>query len=125
MVAENLLSRPGLTSNFDMKTRILAPAILALSACAATPQAAPRAAAPTPPAPTPTAASAAAPAPVATQPAAPPAKPDARASFAAWLKERLPEGGELVDGKIVHVAQKGDTWQSIAKAYVDLTEIYF
>jgi hypothetical protein len=55
----------------------------------------------------------------------PAVKVDPRATFAAWIKERLPHGGELVDGEVVHVAQKGDTWQSIAKAYVDLTLVYF
>ncbi len=57
-------------------------------------------------------------------------KPDARAVLRAWIKERLPQGGELVDEApgplgVVHVAKKGDSWQSIAKAYIDLTEIYF
>jgi hypothetical protein len=42
----------------------------------------------------------------------------------------LPEGGEIVDEQgappsIVHVAQRGDTWQSIAKTYVDVTDVYF
>ena len=62
--------------------------------------------------------------------AAPGAKRDPRASFAAWLTERLPAGGELIDEKgsplgVVHVAKKGETWQSIAKEYVDLTLVYF
>jgi hypothetical protein len=135
MAAENLLARRGLTSNFGMKTNILAPAMLALCACASTPRAATRPApardgavtrgpglAPTPgptPTPTPT------PSPGPSPGPGPSARAEPRARLAAWLKERLPQGGELVDGEVWHVAQKGETWESIAKAYLDLTEIYF
>ncbi len=50
-------------------------------------------------------------------------------SFVAWLRERLPPGGEIVqddDGNvgIVHTARDGDTLASIAKAYLDLTDVY-
>jgi hypothetical protein len=61
---------------------------------------------------------------------APPPPADPRATFAAWLKERLPEGGEIVDRAgaplaLVHTARKGDTFLSVAKAYLDLTDVYF
>ncbi len=57
-------------------------------------------------------------------------KESPRATLAAWLKTRIPAGGEIVDDgtsplSVVHVAKKGDTWQSIAKAYLDLTDVYF
>ncbi len=53
----------------------------------------------------------------------------ARDVRAAWLKARLPAGGELTEGGdaphgVVHVARKGETWQSIAAAYLDLTDVY-
>jgi hypothetical protein len=70
-------------------------------------------------------------APVAEEKAAPAEekKPDPRVVFAAWLKERLPAGGELVDEagqplRVTHEVKKGDTWLSIAKAYLDLTDVY-
>jgi hypothetical protein len=44
----------------------------------------------------------------------------------AWIKDRLPPGGELVDGgALVHLAREKETFQSIAKAYLDLTDVYF
>jgi hypothetical protein len=76
----------------------------------------------------PTVTSAVAPPPAAV--ATPAAKEDPRAIFTAWLKAKLPAGGELTGDAsaaptVVHVAKKGDTWQSIAKAYLDLTDVYF
>jgi hypothetical protein len=58
-------------------------------------------------------------------------KPSPRAHFVAWLRERLPAGGELGDGEdravtIAHTTQ-GDkeTLDSVARKYLDLTDVYF
>jgi hypothetical protein len=67
-----------------------------------------------------------------TEDAPPPAeekKPDPRAVFVAWLGQRLPAGGEIVDepGKPIrvrHEVKKGDSWLGLAKAYLDLTDVY-
>jgi hypothetical protein len=125
-----------------MKWRTFTPLALVLAGCATRPVAI--RADPTPPAPPP-------PAPLAIPSPAPAPQPDAphdpsspsphptegartepRASFANWLRERLPPGGEVVEAPsheagptVVHVASKGDTWQSIAKGYIDLTSVYF
>jgi hypothetical protein len=58
---------------------------------------------------------------------APPAAPSS--PLAEWLNARLPPGGQLVVGadqsvSVVHTAAAGDTAQSIAKAYLDLTTVY-
>jgi hypothetical protein len=57
--------------------------------------------------------------------------PDAQAPatpFADWLRARLPSGGAVVEGegavRVVHTVQSGETAISIAKAYLDLTDIY-
>ncbi len=51
--------------------------------------------------------------------------------FTAWLRARLPPGGEVepAEGgkappKVVHTAKAGDTAASIATAYLDLTDVY-
>jgi hypothetical protein len=54
----------------------------------------------------------------------------ARATFAAWLKERMPAGGKVLDDgtaplQVVHTAKKGETAVSIAGLYLDLTDVYF
>jgi len=54
---------------------------------------------------------------------------DERATFAAWLKERLPPGGAVVDAAgeplgVTHTVKAGDTALTIAKAYLDLTDVY-
>ena len=65
-----------------------------------------------------------------SEPAPPqPAGEDERAAFAAWLKARLPAGGAVVDSGdgplgVTHTAKAGDTPLTIAKAYVDLTDVY-
>src|SRR5262249_47668559 len=69
-----------------------------------------------------------APAEVAPEAPAKPA-PSKRETFAAWLKEKLPPGGELVDSPnaplgIVHVAREKEPFQSIAKASLDLSDVY-
>jgi hypothetical protein len=58
-------------------------------------------------------------------------KPSARAHLMAWLRERLPAGGEIGDGDdravtIAHTTQ-GDkeTLESVARKYLDLTDVYF
>jgi hypothetical protein len=67
------------------------------------------------------------PVPAASQtPAASPAPP---ASFADWLRARIPPGGAVVaaDGggaAVVHTAAAGDTALTIAKAYLDVTDLY-
>jgi hypothetical protein len=45
-------------------------------------------------------------------------------SFSDWLRKKLPEGGELVDGSVVHTARAGDTADTIAAAYIDVTTSY-
>ena len=74
-----------------------------------------------------------APAPTATLAALAPESAHASApapTFADWLRARLPPGGTVVtgeDGKVavVHTAVAGDTARSIARAYLDLTDVYF
>jgi len=52
-----------------------------------------------------------------------------RSRLLAWLKSRLPEGGEIVESSatpgIVHVARAGDSFVKIAESYVELTSVYF
>src|SRR5580658_10571117 len=66
------------------------------------------------------------PTPAAAQPPAPP--PDPQAIFADWLRERLPAGGRVViEGgavSVIHTIAQGDTAESIAKAYLALTDVY-
>jgi hypothetical protein len=55
----------------------------------------------------------------------PPTKP----SFVSWIRERLPEGGEVdvargEDPEIFHTAQAGQTIEKIAGLYLDLTDVY-
>jgi hypothetical protein len=59
-----------------------------------------------------------------------PSDDDARRSrFADWLRERLPTGGRVEDSpgrplEVIHTAAAGDTAVTIAKAYLDLTDVY-
>jgi hypothetical protein len=51
-------------------------------------------------------------------------------TFAAWLRERVPAGSDVVANgsdapKVMHKVEKSDTALSIATAYLDLTDIYF
>ncbi|MBK6694595.1 MAG: hypothetical protein IPG50_20650 [Myxococcales bacterium] len=67
---------------------------------------------------------------------APPAKPNAtsekaspRAALVTWLEAHMPSGGEVVDEAdkpvgVVHVAKAGELYELIARAYVELTDIY-
>ena len=63
-------------------------------------------------------------------PAAPASPVDAeRTELVAWLRSKLPEGGEIIDsiGKpvgLAHVLRRGDSLPSIADAYVGLTDVY-
>lgn len=41
-----------------------------------------------------------------------------------WFASRLPAGGSISDGQVVHTIKKGDSWQSIAESYLDLTSVY-
>jgi hypothetical protein len=55
---------------------------------------------------------------------------DARARFAAWLSERMPKGGAVVDDgadaplRVVHTVQPGETTDHVARLYLDLSETY-
>ncbi|MBX3227352.1 MAG: hypothetical protein KIT84_34550 [Labilithrix sp.] len=42
----------------------------------------------------------------------------------AWVRRRLPAGGALRDGQVVHTVRRGESWQSIAEQYLDLTSVY-
>lgn len=42
----------------------------------------------------------------------------------AWVRPRLPAHGSLMGGQVTHHIQKGDSWRSIADAYLDLTSVY-
>jgi hypothetical protein len=47
--------------------------------------------------------------------------------FATWLRAHVPAGARVVDGpppKVVHTVVAGDTPLSVAKAYLDVTDIY-
>jgi hypothetical protein len=49
------------------------------------------------------------------------------ASFADWLRARMPSGGSVEGDEtpaVVHTAAAGDTPQTIAKSYLDLTDVY-
>ena len=48
----------------------------------------------------------------------------ARTSKLQWVKGRLPQGGAIADDGVVHTVRAGETWQSIAEAYLDLTSVY-
>jgi hypothetical protein len=89
-------------------------AIVASTPAATSPATAP---AVPPPAPTPDATSA---------PAAP---VDPHAAFAAWLKDRVPAGDEvLVEGDsvgVLHTVQRGEIPAALAHAYLDLSDVYF
>lgn len=55
--------------------------------------------------------------------------PQLRSALADWLRARLPSGGSVVarDGgalAVVHTVAAGDTAQTIANAYLDLTTVY-
>jgi hypothetical protein len=57
-------------------------------------------------------------------------EPTPRETFVAWLKERLPPGGEVEDSadapvRVFHTVAANDTADTIAKAYHDLSDVYF
>jgi hypothetical protein len=71
------------------------------------------------------------PASVSAAPAPPPehVDPEPKGSFTDWLRARLPTGGNVVDkgdGKVavVHTVVAGETALTIAKAYLDVTDVY-
>jgi hypothetical protein len=71
-------------------------------------------------------AAAAAPAPPAPVPVAA-AVPAPESELAAYLTKNLPKGGAVEPGgaiKVTHTVSAGDTYPSIAAAYLELTEIY-
>ncbi len=52
-----------------------------------------------------------------------------RTELVAWLRTKLPGGGEIIDSAgmpvgLAHVLQRGDSLPSIAEAYVELTDVY-
>jgi hypothetical protein len=58
----------------------------------------------------------------------PPADPE-RTELVAWLRTKLPQGGEIIDSvgspvALAHVLKQGDSLPAIADAYVELTDIY-
>jgi hypothetical protein len=65
-------------------------------------------------------------------PAAPPTSgpPEAeRTRLVAWIKSRLPEGGEIVDRPgapvgIFHACKEGDTFAKIADDYLEFSDVY-
>src|SRR5882672_2385718 len=64
------------------------------------------------------------PAPATSKPA-----PTPREALVSWLKPRIPFGGALVDRvdapvEVVHIARDGDTVESVANTYLDLTDVY-
>jgi hypothetical protein len=120
----------GVASPSIVRAPAWAPLLAGLAACAGAP-APPAAVATTSRALTAPEADVARATPATSDPTAAPeaAKPDPRAVFAAWLTARLPAGGEIVDEapapiRVVHAAKKGDTWLAIARAYLDLTDVY-
>ncbi len=73
----------------------------------------------------PSSASSASPSPASSSSASPPAT----GSFADWLRARLPQGGRVIakaggDVAVVHTVSPDETPETIARAYVDLTEVY-
>ena len=48
----------------------------------------------------------------------------AGASAPRWVLGRLPRGGVIADGGVLHTVREGESWQSIAEAYLDLTSVY-
>jgi hypothetical protein len=74
-----------------------------------------------------------APAVAASQATVPACGPDTEASerdqLRQWLQARLPSGGRIEEAangalQVVHTTSKGDTASTIARAYLDLTDIY-
>jgi hypothetical protein len=52
-----------------------------------------------------------------------------RTELVAWLRTKLPEGGQIIDSAgspvgLAHVLRRGDSLPAIADAYVELTDIY-
>jgi hypothetical protein len=71
----------------------------------------------------------AAPLPPADQPGTRQTADPERTELVAWLRTKLPEGGEIIDSAgspigLAHVLRRGDSLPALADAYVDLTDIY-
>lgn len=49
--------------------------------------------------------------------------PDPRPAL-SWVHGRLPVGGSVEGGAVAHTIHSGESWQSIAEAYLDLTSVY-
>jgi hypothetical protein len=61
-------------------------------------------------------------------PAAPPEPPAKKEeTYAEWLQRHLPAGGSLEGDpvKVKHTLQKGETPQSVAKAYLPISDVYY
>jgi hypothetical protein len=65
-----------------------------------------------------------APPPPAITSATPPAPAPAKDDLTTYLEKNLPPGGSLEGGHVFHTASANDTPQTIAAAYLALTEIY-
>jgi hypothetical protein len=52
------------------------------------------------------------------------AKGNKTESPSRWVHDHLPRHGAIEEGAVVHTVQKGETWPSIAEAYLELTTIY-
>ena len=79
--------------------------------------------------PAPTELEAAAPPPVEAPSSRGGAPPAPESPFAAWLRARLPPGGEIEARDagaltVYHTVRDGETAQTLAKAYLDLTTVY-
>jgi hypothetical protein len=65
--------------------------------------------------------------PASEAPKAAPVEAPAGSRFAEWLKKKLPPGGSVDEKsgvRVLHRAKAGDTAESIAAAYLDLTDVY-
>lgn len=62
--------------------------------------------------------------PPAASTAPPPHAPNTDQALNTWLQARLPKGGSLEGGKLMHAVQPGDNAKLVASAYLELTEVY-
>jgi hypothetical protein len=54
------------------------------------------------------------------------ARDGAPADFTTWLRTKVPPSATIEGGpKVVHTVQSGDTFLSIATAYLDVTDVYY
>ena len=53
-----------------------------------------------------------------------PGAPSTADQLAAFYKQNMPENGVYENGQVAHTIQKGDTYQKIATAYLNMTDVY-